>query len=86
MEVIGTVLRRHRLRWFGHVKRNEDANWVKRCTKVIVGGPTPLADWARHGRAPNCLESMQGQGQVEESQREKADQPRTDWTTALKLT
>ena len=42
VEGIGTVLRRHRLRWFGHVKRHEAANWVKRCTKVIVGGPTPV--------------------------------------------
>ncbi|XP_038052734.1 uncharacterized protein LOC119725402 [Patiria miniata] len=42
VEGIGIVLRRHRLRWFGHVERKEDVNWVKRCTNVIVGGPTPI--------------------------------------------
>ena len=42
VEGIGTLLRRHRLRWFGHVERKEDTNWVKRCTNLTVGGPTPI--------------------------------------------
>ena len=42
MKGIGTILRRHRLRWFVRVERKEDGNWVKRCTNVIVGGPTPV--------------------------------------------
>ena len=37
VEGIGTLLRRHRPRWFGHVERKEDANWVKRCTNVNCG-------------------------------------------------
>ena len=37
VEGIGTLMRRHRLRWFGHVERKEDANWVKRCTNVNCG-------------------------------------------------
>ena len=41
-EGIGSILKRHRLRWFGHVERKEDANSVKRCTNRIVGGPTPV--------------------------------------------
>ena len=64
VEGIGTVLR-HRLRWFGHVERKEDANWVKRCTNVLWAGPHPLADRARCGRAQcrmecHCCELIQG--------------------------
>ena len=27
------IVRRGRLRWFGHVERKADDDWVKRCTK-----------------------------------------------------
>ena len=37
VEGIGTVLRRHRLRWFGHVERKEEANWVMSCTNINCG-------------------------------------------------
>ena len=40
VEGIGTVLRRHRLRWFGNVERKEDTKRVHRCTNVSVGGTT----------------------------------------------
>ena len=87
---IGTLLRRHRPRWFGHVERKEDGNWVKRCTNVNCGwGHT------RRGRAPcpvtcNCLASMQGTRSsgplVENGQREGAGPSKIDLTMALKLT
>jgi len=32
----GDVLCTGRLRWFGHVERVEDDNWVKRCMNVTV--------------------------------------------------
>jgi hypothetical protein len=34
------VCRRNRLRWFGHVERKEDDDWVKvkRCTRMEVVG------------------------------------------------
>ena len=38
LECIGVVLRRGRLRWFGHVERMEDSNWVKRVRNVNVEG------------------------------------------------
>ena len=48
-----------------------------------------MADRARHGRAEcgkTCNLGHDGQGQVEESHKEKAGQPKTDWTMALKPT
>ena len=30
------IVRRGRLRWFGHVERKADDDWVKKCTKVKV--------------------------------------------------
>ena len=38
---IGEVLRRARLRWFGHVMRKEDDDWVKRCMDIVVEGKLP---------------------------------------------
>jgi len=29
MESVSDVVRRGRLRWFGHVERKEDSDWVK---------------------------------------------------------
>jgi hypothetical protein len=34
VEPIGVVLRRNRLRWFGHVERKKDNDWVKRSTTM----------------------------------------------------
>ncbi|XP_065323137.1 uncharacterized protein LOC135930284 [Gordionus sp. m RMFG-2023] len=38
IEMIGMVLRRNRLRWYGHVERMTRDDWVKRCTMMEVGG------------------------------------------------
>jgi len=35
---IADVMRRNRLRWFGHVERKDDEDWVKRCTGLQVSG------------------------------------------------
>ena len=41
LENIRDVLRRARLRWFGHVRRMEDSNNVKKVTELIVEGKRP---------------------------------------------
>jgi hypothetical protein len=41
VEPIGEMCRRNRLRWFGHVERKEDGDWVKRCTRMEVVGKRP---------------------------------------------
>ena len=38
VERIDAVVRRNRLRWFVHVERKDDADWVKRCTELQVVG------------------------------------------------
>src|SRR5260221_7051736 len=41
VEAIGVVVKRNRLRWFGHVERKDDCHWVKGCTVLEVEGPKP---------------------------------------------
>src|SRR5207247_9391342 len=39
IEGVDGVVRRGRLRWFGHVERKEADNWVSKCRKMeVVGG------------------------------------------------
>jgi hypothetical protein len=41
VESIKEVIRRNRLRWFGHVERKDDEDWVKRCISFEVEGTKP---------------------------------------------
>ena len=41
VESIVEVVRRNRLRWFGHVQRKSDDDWVKRCAMLEVEGRKP---------------------------------------------
>ena len=40
MGIVGVEerVRKCRLRWFGHVERKSDDNWVSRCRRLIVEG------------------------------------------------
>jgi hypothetical protein len=38
VETIRDVCRKNRLRWFGHLERKGDDDWVKRCTSLEVVG------------------------------------------------
>jgi len=38
---IALVLQQNRLRWYGHVLRKEDNDWVKKCMEYEVKGPRP---------------------------------------------
>ena len=40
------VLRRGRLRSFEHVERRDEEEWLKKCTKMDVGGVRPK-EWPR---------------------------------------
>jgi len=35
------ILQQNRLRWYGHVLRKEDTDWVKKCMECEVEGPRP---------------------------------------------
>jgi len=41
LDGIISVLQRNRLRWYGHVLRKEDNNWVKKCMEYEVEGAKP---------------------------------------------
>ena len=38
---IALVLQQNRLRWYGHVLRKEDNDWVKKCMEYEAEGPRP---------------------------------------------
>ena len=38
---VSVALRRSRLRWFGHVERKAEEDWVKRCRELVVEGTRP---------------------------------------------
>jgi len=38
---IAFVLQQNRLRWYGHVLRKDDDDWVKKCMEYEVEGPRP---------------------------------------------
>ena len=35
------VLQQNRLRWYGHMLRKDDNDWVKKCMEYEVEGPRP---------------------------------------------
>ena len=41
LEEIGVVLRRRRLRWFGHVERKDENDWVRMCSYLEIDGKRP---------------------------------------------
>ena len=49
LEGIEVIVRRSRLRWYGHVRRKEDDDWVKRCMDMKVEGVRsrgrPMKTW-----------------------------------------
>ena len=38
---IALLLQQNRLRWYGHVLRKEDDDWMKKCMEYEVKGPRP---------------------------------------------
>ena len=42
VEPITTVIRSGRLRWYGHVMRKGDENWVNKCMEIRVEGRKPV--------------------------------------------
>ena len=46
---ITTVIRSGRLRWYGHVMRKRDEDWVKKCMKFKLKAEDRLEDQEGHG-------------------------------------
>ena len=49
IESIADVVRRSRLRWFGHVERLNADNWVSACREIQVEGLRVVAEAERPG-------------------------------------
>ena len=50
---IGQVMRKSRLRWYGHVARREETHWLQRILDFPVAGRNPhgrVGDPTKHGR------------------------------------
>ena len=45
LEAVGSVLKRNRLRWFGHVERKEIEDWVRKWKSMEVEGKMPGKTW-----------------------------------------
>ena len=45
VERITTFIRSGRLRWYGHVMRKGDEDWVKKCMEYRVEGRRPRKTW-----------------------------------------
>ena len=41
MDDIALILQQNRLRWYGHVLRKDDDDWVKKCMEHEVEGSRP---------------------------------------------
>jgi len=39
------ILQQNRLRWYGHVLRKENTDWVKKCIEYEVEGSRPKRTW-----------------------------------------
>ena len=42
VQSIATVIRSGRLRWYGHMIRKSDKDWVKKCMEYRVEGRRPV--------------------------------------------
>jgi len=53
---IALVLQQNRLRWYGHVLRKDDDDWVKKCMEYVLEGPRPRGrpKWTWRG----CLRGL----------------------------
>ena len=49
VEPITTFIRSGRLRWYGHVMRKGDEDWVKKCMEYRVEGRRLFEELERHG-------------------------------------
>ena len=75
---IAFVLQQNRLRWYGHVLRKDDDDWVKKCMEYEVEGPRP---WGRPKRT--WTEVVRGDCQARKLNKEDA-MDRCKWRKLIK--
>lgn len=78
IEQLGSVIRRGRLRWFGHVERRDEEDWLKKCMKMDVGGVRPV------GRPRKTWEEVVKEDMKEWGLSREMAQERGIWRKALR--
>ena len=73
------IVQQNRLRWYGHVLREEDTDWVKKCTEYEVEGFR-----ARGKPKRSWIEDVQKDCQVRSLNREDA-MDRGRWKKLIKI-
>jgi len=74
---IALVLQQNRLRWYGHVLRKDDDDWVKKCMEHEVEGPRP------RGRPKTWKEVVREHCQARKLNKEDATD-RCKWRKVIK--
>ena len=69
LKPVSLMIKKSRLRWFGHVERKDDTNWVKRCITWEVEGirqRTPDKDLVGLCSHPKrmCSPGINGEGEL----------------------
>jgi len=52
------ILQQNRLRWYGHVRRKEDTDWVKKCLEYEVEGSRPRGRPKRTWKQRGCAKRL----------------------------
>jgi len=73
------ILQQSRLRWYGHMLRKEDTDWVKKCMEYVVEGSRPRGRPKRTWR-----EVVQNDCQARNLNRENA-MDRGRWKKLIKI-
>ena len=74
---IRELMQHRRLRWYGHVERMQDDNWVKRCRSIAVEGKRT------RGRPRKTWEQVVAADMMEKSLNRTIAQDRVAWRKGI---
>ena len=77
VEPITTFIRSGRLRWYGHVMRKGDEDWVKKCMEYRIEGRIPTKTW---------LESVEAKIKAEIAVKSKQNQNNSAYKEQFMMT
>lgn len=77
---IRDVVQTRRLRWFGHLERMEEDNWVSKCRGMVVEGTKP------RGRPRKTWQEVIRADLRQKSLTPELTQSRSDWKSAISIT
>ena len=54
------ISRKELQKWYEHVLRKQDNEWVKKCMEYEVEGARPRLDQRKHGESSDCQKRLSG--------------------------